>query len=119
NFFAPFGVRPPNDRDLYEVGMAQQHLLDLARIDVAATADDHVLGPVAQRQKPVLVKAAEIAGVQPAAAQGLGTGRRVLPVALHDAVAAGDDLADFAGREFAVALVDDFDEDSGARHPAR
>jgi hypothetical protein len=54
--------------------MPQQYLLDLARVDIAAAADDHILGPVAQGQKPILVKAAEIAGVQPAAAQSLGTG---------------------------------------------
>ena len=72
---APVGVRPADDRGFDEVGVAQQHLLDLARIDVAAARYDHVLGAVAQRQKPVFVDAAEVAGVEPAAAQCLGIGR--------------------------------------------
>ncbi len=109
DFFAPFGARTPNDRDLDEVGMAQQYFLDLARIDVTAAADDHVLGPVAQGQKAILVKAADVAGVQPATAQGLVAGRGVLPITLHDAVAAGNDLADLAGRQLAVVLVYDLD----------
>src|ERR1700751_1923348 len=54
DLLAPFGLRAPDERDLDEVGMTQQHFLDLARIDVAAAADDHVLGAVTQCQKSVL-----------------------------------------------------------------
>ena len=68
--------------------MAQQYFLDLARIDVAAAADNHVLRPVAQGQKPVFVEATEIAGVQPAAAQRLCRRFRVVPVGFHDTVSA-------------------------------
>src|SRR5215472_4628655 len=57
--------------------------------------------------------------MQPAAAQGLGRSRRVPPIALHYAIALGYDLADIAGRQLAVVIVDDFDEDAGARHTAR
>jgi hypothetical protein len=70
DLLASIGVRAADNRDLDEVGMTQQDLLHLARIYVAAAADDHVLGAVAQGQKPLLVKAAQIAGVQPAASQG-------------------------------------------------
>src|SRR5262245_28150937 len=112
-------MRLAYNRDFEEARMLQKHLLDFARVDVAAAADDHVLGAVAQGQKPVLLEAAAITGMQPAAAQGFGTGGRVLPIALHHAVAAGDDLADFAGRHLAVPLIDHFDEDAGARHAAR
>src|SRR5215469_14401755 len=108
DFLAPFGVWTPDDRSLGNVGVAQQDLLDLARIDVAAAADDHVLGAVTQGQKPVFVEAAEIAGVQPAAAQRLGAGLGLLPIALHDAVALRGDFADLAGRQFTIAIVDDF-----------
>src|SRR6202011_754655 len=37
---------------------------------------------------------------------------------LHDAIALGNDLADFAGRQFPVILVDDLDQHTGARHAA-
>src|SRR6516162_10651563 len=99
--------------------MAQQYLFDLAGVDVAAAADDHVLRPVAQGQEPILVKAAEVAGVQPAAAQSLGRGFRVPPITLHHAIALRDDLTDLARRQLAVIIVDDLDEDAGARHTAR
>jgi hypothetical protein len=49
--------------------VAQQHFLDLARIDVGAAADDHVLGAVLQRQEAVGIEAADVAGMQPATAQ--------------------------------------------------
>src|SRR5580704_5110001 len=119
DLLAPFGVRAADDRDFDDVRMAQQHFLDLAWIDIAAAADDHVLGTVAQGQKPFLVKAAQIAGVQPTAAQGFGTGHGVVPIAFHDAVAAGDHLADFAARELTVTIVDNLDENPSARHPTR
>ena len=37
--------------------------------------------------------------MQPAAAQCLGIGLRVLPVAVHHAVGSGDHFADLAGRQ--------------------
>src|SRR6266568_1237544 len=119
NLLAPVRVRPADDCGFDEVGMAQQHFLDLARIDVAAAGDDHVLRAVAQREEAVFIHAAEIAGMQPAAAQSLGVGRRIFPIAFHDAVAAGHDLADLAGRHFVVIVVDHTDEHAGARHAAR
>src|SRR3984893_17791268 len=119
DLLAPLAMRAPHHRNLDEVGMAQQYLLDLARIDVAAAADDHVLRAVAQGQKAGFVKAAEIAGMQPAAAQCLVRRFRVLPIAFHHAIALRDDLTDLAGRQLAVAIVDDLDEDPGARHAAR
>src|SRR5205823_12637798 len=102
DLLAPIRVRASNDRGLDQIGVAQQHLLDLARIDVAAAGNDHVLRAVAQGQKAVLVDAAEIAGVQPAAAQGLGIGLGVLPITLHDAIALRDALADLARLYFLV-----------------
>src|SRR5262249_39585661 len=41
---APFGIGAADHRDFAHAGMAQQHLLDLARIDVAAARNDEVLG---------------------------------------------------------------------------
>jgi hypothetical protein len=46
-------VRAAHDRDLDEVGMPQQHLLDLARVDIAAAADD-LLDPVGLLSPAVL-----------------------------------------------------------------
>src|SRR5207244_12362008 len=68
DLLAPFAMRASDHRNLDEVRMAQQYLLHLARVAVAAAADDHVLRAVAQGEKPVFVKAAEVAGMEPAAA---------------------------------------------------
>ena len=76
--------------------MLEQHLLDLARVDVAATADHDVLGAVAQGQEAALVERAHVAGVQPAVLQRRRGGLGVLPVAGHHDVTAADDLADLA-----------------------
>ena len=67
-----------------------------------------------QREVALVVEAADVAGVQPAAAQGLGGGLGLVPVAGHDDVAADDDLADLADRKLAVGVVDDADLDVGA-----
>src|SRR5207248_9724711 len=119
DLLAPIRVRPTDRRGLDDIGVAQQHLLDFAGINVAAARDDHVFRAVAQGQEAVLVHAAEIAGVQPAAAQRLGIGGGVLPIALHDAVALGHYLADLAARHFPVVLVDHLDQHAGAGDAAR
>src|SRR6266508_5309327 len=89
---APFAVGPPDHRGLAHLGVLQQHLLDLARIDIGAARDDQVLGAVLEREIAVGIEDADIAGVQPAAAQGLCTRIRVFPVAGHDHIAAAKDL---------------------------
>lgn len=77
--------------------MLEQDLLDLARIDVAAAADHHVLGAVPQGQVAVGVEGPHVAGVQPAVAQRRLGRRRILPVPRHHHVTAADDLADLTG----------------------
>ena len=51
--------------------MAVEHLLDLERADVLAAGDDDVLGPVLDLDIAVLVRDGEIAGVEPAVAEGV------------------------------------------------
>ena len=92
--------------------MAEQCLLDLPRVDVHPPAYDQVLGPVPQREIPVGVEAADVAGVQPAFPQSLGRGVRLVPVAGRDHVAPDHHLTDLAGGEFA-AVVHDADLDIG------
>ena len=48
-------VRTTDDRCLADRGVAVEHLLDLARVDVVAAADDEVLLAVDEEQEPVLV----------------------------------------------------------------
>ena len=86
--------------------MLVEHLLDLARVDVVAAADDQVLLAVDDVEVAVLVGAGHVAAVEPAAAHRLRGRLGLLPVALHDVVAADQDLADLALLDRVVALVD-------------
>jgi hypothetical protein len=71
-----------------------QHILDLAGVHVVPAADDELLLPADDEQEAVLVEVTEVAGVQPAAGEGLGGGLRPVQVPLHHVQPAGDDLAD-------------------------
>jgi hypothetical protein len=104
---APLRVGDADHRHLEDAGMTADDLLDLARVDVGAPADDHVLLAIGDEQIAILVEVADVAGVQPAAAQGLGRRLRLVPVALHHDVAAYHDLAELAGRARLVLVVDD------------
>src|SRR3990172_10455257 len=66
DFLAVFVVRHTDDRDIPDLGVAKQEFLDLARIDVLATADDHVLAAPDDVAVALVVDHAEIAGVHPA-----------------------------------------------------
>ena len=65
---APALGRHAGDRRLGDVGVLAQHRLEVARIEVEAAADDHVLAAVDQRQKAVVVEAADVAGADEALA---------------------------------------------------
>ena len=45
----PVPVWAANDRDFQYPRVAQQDFFDLARVDIAAAADDHVFGTVLER----------------------------------------------------------------------
>ena len=60
-------------RDLRDVGMAEDRVLDLGRVDVEPADDEHVLLAVGDLQVAALVHHADVAGVQPAVGvDGLG-----------------------------------------------
>ena len=84
---------------LRDRGMLEQHLLDLARVDVLAAADHHVLDAADDVDVAVRVHHAEVAGVHPAGrVDRLGGRLVVVPVAAHHEVAAGADLTRHADR---------------------
>ena len=77
--------------------MAGQHVLDLGRVDVEPAGDDQLLRPAADDQVSVVVDP-EVAGPEPGRPavvggdEGLGVGRRALPVAVEDVGPADEDL---------------------------
>ena len=74
--------------------MLVERVLDLDRGNVLAARNDDVLGAVLELDVAVGMHDAEIAGMEPAAGEGLVGGLPVLQIALHDDVAAEHHLAD-------------------------
>ncbi|HET8607657.1 MAG TPA: hypothetical protein VFL66_11605 [Gaiellaceae bacterium] len=90
--------------------MRVQRLLDLAREDVVAAADDQLLQPVDEVEVAVAVEAADVAGAQPAVrGERRGARGRVLPVARDHRGPAELHLAELAEPHLAAA----------ERHPDR
>ena len=85
---------PADDRRVPDAGDRGERALDVLGEDVQPLGrDDHLLLAALDVDAPLLVGAADVAGVQPAVGEGLrrGLGRAV--VALGDVVAADEDLA--------------------------
>ena len=72
--------------------MAVERVLDLDGRDVLAARDDDVLGAVLDLRVAVGMHHREVARVEPAAAEGILGGLRVLQITLHGDVAAEEDL---------------------------
>ena len=90
---AEFLVGQAEDLDLGDAGMGEEKLLDLARIDVLAAAQDHVLDAPGDAREALGVDHGQIARVHPAVDQdGVGP-FAVVPVALHHRIAAGQQFA--------------------------
>src|SRR5262249_36918853 len=84
--------------------------LDLARIDVLAAADDHVLDPADDIAIALGIDGGEVAGMHPAPGiDGLAGARLVVPIAAHHRIAPGQKLARHAGRDDPAVAVDDLD----------
>ena len=112
------------DRDDRHVGdrrMRQQHRLQLRRSDLAGLVLDQLLQAVDQEEVAVLVRVADVAGVQPAVGvDHRGGGVRPVEVALHHLRPANPELAMLAGPEIGPGReVDDPALGVGDKRPNR
>ena len=99
--------------------MIVQRGLDLGRIDVKAAVDDQLFAAPQNMQPPILIKLAQIAGVQPAFGVDRFVGLcRVAVVALHHMRAAHQHLT-FARPIAAGRLVVNFAFSAGRDRPDR
>ncbi len=101
--------------------MGVEELLDLPRVHVLATADDHVLDPADDLHVAVLAHHREVPGVHPAPrVDRLGGPLGLLPVPEHHAVAAGAQFARHpALQRHARRRIDDLDLDVRHHPPDR
>ncbi|MNL38413.1 hypothetical protein D3C87_1606260 [compost metagenome] len=87
--------------------MTGNRAFDFTRINVFATADDHVLEAVDDVDIAVVVHVGAVTGVHPAATQRLGGFFGFVPVAEHDVRATDQHFTDRAARHLVVVFVDD------------
>ena len=109
--FAVLLVGHAHHLHVLHLGVAVQKLFNLARVDVLAATDHHVLDAAYDVHVALGVHGGQVAGVHPAAfvnrLAGLGL---VAPVAVHDRIAACAELATLAhGHDGTGFGIDDFD----------
>ena len=92
-------VGHPDHRHFLDSGILIENLLDLARIDVDAVDQQHVLFSICDVKVTVRVAVSDVARQQPAVAHGLRRGGGLAPVAQHDVGAAHTDFPRLAGRQ--------------------
>lgn len=80
---SPLRITLADNGNLGNRRMHQQHLFDLARIDVRTARDDQILRSILQGQKTIVIEHSHVAGVQPAIPQRVAGGLRIAPVAGH------------------------------------
>ena len=105
-------------RCLQHGGMAQQRVLDLCRVGIEASDDEHVLDAADDAQPARCVQLSEVPGAKPAVRrQHLARLLGVVEVPRHDAAAAEQHLAGLPGLDF-VAVVGDEPQFEARPRPA-
>ena len=104
---APALVGQRVDARLEHGGVGGEDGLDLRRVDVFAAGDDQVVAAVEDVEVAFGVEVADVAGEQPAVAQGGGRLFRPVQVAGRDRRPADEDIACLAGRAVGAVVADD------------
>src|SRR6266404_9848680 len=109
-FLAVAVVGDAENLHVLNLGMAVEKLLDLARVEVFAAVDHHVLGTADDVAITLRIDDGDIAGMHPAIGiEDIGGLFRLVPIPQHDAVAAGAQFARFAAGHHAALEIDDLD----------
>ncbi len=100
-------VGQTDDGHVLDLVVGTQKIFDLHGVNVFAAGDDDIFFAVDQIDESVFVALCHVAGVEPALLDDFPCGVVVLVVALHDARAANDKLADFIFGQALAFGVDD------------
>src|ERR1019366_6105023 len=117
--FAPLLVRSADDGDGGDAEIGRDNVFDLAGEDVETPRDDHVLLAIYNRQKPVLVFASDVAGVEPVSFEGLACLLRLVPIALHHQGSPHTQFPWLALLYFLAVIVEQADTNPRHRSTAR
>src|SRR5439155_27207205 len=104
---ATLRVGPTEDRGFGDGGVGEQQLLDLDGIELGPLVVDHVVGAALEVEEAVGVDGGEVAGIEPAVAEGAGGRRGVVEIGRWKTLAAKSDEADLARRQGTAILADD------------
>src|SRR6266852_6935021 len=94
-YLACFVIRHTDDGSIQHGRMLQQQGLDLGRGNAEAFVFDHLLFAIYDVGVAIGIHVADIPGMEPAVAQGVGCFFRSFPVALHNLRTTNDDLSIF------------------------
>src|SRR5699024_11759755 len=103
---APLRVGPADHRDLGDLGVPVEHLLDLGGVHVLPARDDHVFLAVDDPVIALVVTGGQIAGEEPTADNRLGGGGGAVPVADEHVRPADRQLPDLTGGHGRSPIVD-------------
>ena len=96
--------------------MEIDRLFDIARIDIVAIDQNHVLQPVNDEGIALLIGIADIGRVQPPVLQGIGGGIIAPPITLHDLRTTDADLTHLTQRQDGFPILKRDDLDGCARY---
>src|SRR5882757_1340063 len=91
--------------------MAAQHVLDFPWIDIESAGDDHVLFSIYNPQEAIGVTNRDIAGVKPAAGEGLRGEFRPIEIPCHDQRATHANLTSLTWRYLSKFVIEQCDVD--------
>jgi len=112
-------MRLTDHRDILDVSVTAQGVLDFARKDIETRHDDDVLRAVDQRQPSVGVGDGDVAGLQPTVDQHRVRGRGVVPITREHVRTAHDELTRVAFEDRIAVAVDEPDLHARERRPDR
>src|SRR5699024_6291802 len=111
---SPLLIGCGDDRCFADTRMLEESRLHFGGIDILTSGNEHVLEAVDNEEESVVVEVADVACMKPTArGEGLICGFRVVPVAIGDVGAAGDDFALDTGGAGISGDVADFDFGKG------
>ena len=94
-----------DDSHLEDTGNSGYRFLDIVRVDVKSTDQNHVLLAIHDGEVTIGVHLRDVSGVQPAIPQGVAGFCVALPVALHDLRSLGNQFTRFTHRNLCAFLI--------------